>query len=73
MAQIRAEEISEIIKQQLQSYEATIDVAEVGTVIEVGDGIARVYGLQKAMSMERNSSMALAISARAFSRRPAFA
>src|SRR5574342_159943 len=52
MAQIKAEEISEIIKQQLQSYEATIDVAEVGTVIEVGDGIARVYGLDKAMAME---------------------
>src|SRR5574341_1383265 len=52
MAQIRAEEISQIIKQQLQSYQATIDVAEVGTVIEVGDGIARVYGLGKAMAME---------------------
>jgi len=52
MAQIKAEEISQIIKQQLQSYQATIDVAEVGTVIEVGDGIARVYGLEKAMAME---------------------
>ncbi len=52
MAQIRADEISQIIQQQLQSYQATIDVAEVGTVIEVGDGIARVYGLEKAMSME---------------------
>ncbi len=52
MAQIKAEEISQIIKQQLLSYEAAIDVAEVGTVIEVGDGIARVYGLEKAMSME---------------------
>jgi F-type H+-transporting ATPase subunit alpha len=52
MAQIKAEEISQIIKQQLQSYQATIDVAEVGTVIEVGDGIARVYGLGRAMAME---------------------
>src|SRR3989304_2583333 len=52
MAQIKAEEISEIIKQQLQSYQAAIDVAEVGTVIQVGDGIARVYGLEKAMAME---------------------
>ncbi len=46
MAQIKAEEISQIIRQQLASYEATIDVAEVGTVIEVGDGIARIYGLE---------------------------
>jgi F-type H+-transporting ATPase subunit alpha len=52
MAQIKAEEISQIIRQQLQSHQATIDVAEVGTVIEVGDGIARVYGLEKAMAME---------------------
>ena len=52
MAQIKAAEISQIIRQHLASYEATIDVAEVGTVIEVGDGIARIYGLDKAMSME---------------------
>ncbi|MFI5339207.1 MAG: F0F1 ATP synthase subunit alpha [Candidatus Methylomirabilales bacterium] len=52
MAQIKAEEISEIIRRHLASYEATIDVAEVGTVIEVGDGIARIYGLDKAMAME---------------------
>jgi F-type H+-transporting ATPase subunit alpha len=52
MVQIKADEISQIIRQQLASYEAAIDVAEVGTVIEVGDGIARIYGLDKAMSME---------------------
>src|SRR5512147_594222 len=52
MVQIKAEEISQIIRQQLASYEAAIDVAEVGTVIEVGDGIARIYGLDKAMAME---------------------
>jgi len=52
MAQIKAEEISQIIRQQLASYETAIDVAEVGTVIEVGDGIARIYGLDKAMAME---------------------
>ena len=52
MAQIKAEEISQIIRQHLASYESTIDVAEVGNVIEVGDGIARVYGLEKAMAME---------------------
>jgi F-type H+-transporting ATPase subunit alpha len=52
MAQIKAEEISQIIRQQLASYETAIDVAEVGTVIEVGDGIARIYGLERAMAME---------------------
>jgi F-type H+-transporting ATPase subunit alpha len=52
MAQIKAEEISQIIRQQLASYEATVDMAEVGTVLEVGDGIARIYGLDNAMAME---------------------
>jgi F-type H+-transporting ATPase subunit alpha len=52
MVQIKAEEISQIIRQQLASYATTIDVAEVGTVIEVGDGIARIYGLENAMAME---------------------
>src|SRR5512139_339990 len=52
MAQIKAEEISQIIKQRLASYETAIDVAEVGTVLEVGDGIALVYGLDNAMAME---------------------
>jgi F-type H+-transporting ATPase subunit alpha len=52
MAQIKAEEISQIIKQRLASYETAIDVAEVGTVLEVGDGIARVYGLDNAMALE---------------------
>ncbi len=52
MAQIKAEEISQVIRQQLASYEAAIDLAEVGTVLEVGDGIARIYGLENAMAME---------------------
>jgi F-type H+-transporting ATPase subunit alpha len=52
MARIKAEEISQVIKQHLASYEAAIDVSEVGTVIEVGDGIARIYGLDKAMALE---------------------
>ncbi len=52
MAQIKAEEISQIIRQRLASYEAAIDMAEVGTVLEVGDGIARMYGLEKAMTLE---------------------
>ena len=49
---IRAGEISEIIKRQLAGYEAEVDLQEVGRVIEVGDGIARVYGLEKAMAGE---------------------
>jgi F-type H+-transporting ATPase subunit alpha len=52
MVQIRADEISQVIRQQLASYGSTIDTAEVGSVIEVGDGIARVYGLDRAMAME---------------------
>ncbi len=50
--QIRAEEISSIIKQQIEGYEKKVDVAETGTVISVGDGIARVYGLKGAMAGE---------------------
>jgi F-type H+-transporting ATPase subunit alpha len=50
--QIKADEITEILKQQLAGYEKAIDVAEVGTVLSVGDGIARVYGLDKAMAGE---------------------
>src|SRR2546429_969919 len=49
---INAAEISEIIKRQLAGYEAEVDLHEVGRVIEVGDGIARVYGLEKAMAGE---------------------
>jgi F-type H+-transporting ATPase subunit alpha len=43
--QLRAEEISQIIKKQIQSYDKTIEVTETGTVLTIGDGIARVYGL----------------------------
>ena len=49
---IRAEEISEILKQQIQNYEARVQVSETGTVLSVGDGIARLYGLQNAMAGE---------------------
>src|SRR3970282_65775 len=49
---IKAEEISGLIKRQLQGYEPEVDLKEVGRVIEVGDGIARVYGLENAMSGE---------------------
>ncbi|HWQ70745.1 MAG TPA: F0F1 ATP synthase subunit alpha [Desulfitobacteriaceae bacterium] len=49
---LRPEEISSIIKQQIERYESAIEVVDVGTVIQVGDGIARVYGLETAMSGE---------------------
>src|SRR5215470_14828328 len=49
---IKAEEISEIIKRQLQGYAAEVDLKEAGRVIEVGDGVARIYGLEKAMAGE---------------------
>ncbi len=49
---IRAEEISEILKQQIQNYETRVQVSETGTVLSVGDGIARLYGLANAMAGE---------------------
>jgi len=50
--QLRAEEISQIIKEQIKNYEKTIDVSETGTVLTVSDGIARVHGLSGVMSGE---------------------
>ncbi|RLE11494.1 F0F1 ATP synthase subunit alpha [Candidatus Aerophobetes bacterium] len=52
MVEIRAEEISKVIRDQIKHYEKRIDLRETGTVISVGDGIARVYGLENAMAME---------------------
>ena len=52
MVQIKADEISKIIRQQIENYETTVSVAEVGSVISVGDGIARIYGLEKVMAGE---------------------
>jgi len=52
MERIRAEEISEIISKQIKDYEKKLDISEVGTVLSVGDGIARVYGVENAMAME---------------------
>ena len=49
---IRPEEISSVLKEQIKGYTTKLDVSEVGTVIQVGDGIARVYGLDNAMSGE---------------------
>src|SRR5690606_31073525 len=49
---IRPEEISAILKQQIERYQSEVEVSNVGSVIYVGDGIARVYGLQGAMAGE---------------------
>ncbi|OGG96484.1 MAG: F0F1 ATP synthase subunit alpha [Candidatus Lambdaproteobacteria bacterium RIFOXYD2_FULL_50_16] len=49
---IRAEEISKIIQKQIEEFDAAVKVKEIGTVLSVGDGIARVYGLDKVMSGE---------------------
>ncbi len=50
--QIKAAEISQLIKDQIGAYETSIDLNETGTVISVGDGIARIYGVQNCMAME---------------------
>jgi F-type H+/Na+-transporting ATPase subunit alpha len=52
MAQIKADEITQLIRQQIENYESKIAVDEVGTVLTLGDGIARVHGLDKVMSGE---------------------
>ena len=50
--EIRAEEISQVIRGQIKDYEKKVEVSETGTVLSVGDGIARIYGIEKAMAME---------------------
>ena len=52
IAELKAEEISELIKKQISDFEKRVDVSEIGTVVKVGDGIAKVYGLDKAMASE---------------------
>src|SRR5438270_1374702 len=52
MAQIRADEITSILRQEIENYERAIDVSETGSVISVGDGIARIHGLEKVMAGE---------------------
>ena len=49
---LRPEEITSILKQRIEQYDVETDLAEVGTVLQVGDGIARIYGLENAVSME---------------------
>src|SRR5215471_8010911 len=52
MAKIGADEITSILRQEIENYERAIDVSEVGSVISVGDGIARIHGLEKVMAGE---------------------
>src|SRR6267143_5654002 len=52
MANIKADEISKILREQIENYEQTVAVDEVGAIISVGDGIARVHGLAKVMAGE---------------------
>src|SRR5438046_889802 len=52
MAQIRADEITSILRQEIEHYERAVDGTEVGSVISVGDGIARIHGLEKVMAGE---------------------
>jgi F-type H+/Na+-transporting ATPase subunit alpha len=52
MAHIRADEISRVLRSEIENYDAAVNVSETGSVISVGDGIARVYGLQNVMAGE---------------------
>src|SRR5947208_5763609 len=52
MANIKADEITQILRQEIENYESKIAVDEVGTVISLGDGIARLHGLDKVMAGE---------------------
>ena len=49
---LRPEEIASVLRSQIENYQAEVEVEEIGTVLEVGDGIARIYGLQNAMQSE---------------------
>ena len=49
---LQPEEISSVIKEQMQRYASQLEVSEVGTVVQVADGIARIHGLEKAMQGE---------------------
>jgi F-type H+/Na+-transporting ATPase subunit alpha len=52
MAEVRPDEVSAILRKQLSGFENEMDVYDVGTVLQVGDGIARIYGLSKVMASE---------------------
>src|SRR6201986_2125369 len=52
MAQIKADEITQLLREQIANYDAKVQVDEVGTITSLGDGIARLHGLDKVMSGE---------------------
>src|SRR5271166_5525960 len=52
MAQIRADEIARVLRGEIENYDKAVNVSETGSVISVGDGIARVYGLERVMAGE---------------------
>jgi F-type H+/Na+-transporting ATPase subunit alpha len=52
MAQIKADEITQLLREQIQNYDSEVHVDEVGTIISLGDGIARIHGLEKVMAGE---------------------
>ncbi|MCI0448736.1 MAG: F0F1 ATP synthase subunit alpha [Chlorobi bacterium] len=52
MAEVKPDEVSAILRRQLSGFEKEIDVYEVGTVVQIGDGVARIYGLTKCMASE---------------------
>src|ERR1700747_2988453 len=49
---LRPEEITSILRERIEQYDVETDLAEVGTVLQIGDGIARIYGLENAVAME---------------------
>ena len=50
---LRPDEIAAILKTEIERYEVDVDVEEVGTVIQIGDGIARIYGLERCVALEK--------------------
>ena len=52
MAEVRPDEVSSILRKQLSGFDSQMDIYDVGTVLQVGDGIARVYGLSNVMMSE---------------------
>ena len=52
MAHIKADEITQLLREQIQNYDSEMHVDEVGTIISLGDGIARIHGLEKVMAGE---------------------
>ena len=57
--ELRAEEISQIIKEQITDYDKKVELSETGVVLSVGDGIARVYGLEKVWPWNSSSFRAV--------------